>query len=394
MALFPVAVVATGIDNSSASRRSGAHAWAAWIPLPAMITGLPARSRASARRVTSAGAARAAPCARCRPVSKSRGGRRVLTVPTSDRLAKTTATGPGVPVVACLIASWSVWTACFGSYTAAVYFVALAKRFLRSWLPCSPVPAWYGAWCMKGAMSVKSPRTSSGEAPLTASRAPKSALHARKTPWPMTTPGIPNTKSIPASLSTPTSARGTSISAVIVSSPPWWLVSRAPRPLDLRATVLRRVTRPPSGGGQLRALGNRGWPGPPSCITATARRSPAEIDVAVRRDLPEHIAVDPLGDMVCIRRREKRPEGRPRREVRRVLLGASPVRGTRGWRPRAHREWALVGGGLDRMRGLRRALGVATGVMTLARARGRRRARRHPVGVHRFGAPATGWCRL
>ena len=114
-----------------------------------------------------------------------------MTVPDSDRLLNTTATGPGVPVVACLIASWMVCIACFGSETAAVYFVALARRLRRSWLPCSPVPDWYGAWCMKGAMSVKSPSRSIGEAPFTASSVPKRALHARKIPCPMTTPGLP-----------------------------------------------------------------------------------------------------------------------------------------------------------------------------------------------------------
>ena len=35
---------------------------------------------------------------------------------------------------------------------------------------------------MKGAMSVKSPSNSMGEAPFTASSVPKSALHARKMP--------------------------------------------------------------------------------------------------------------------------------------------------------------------------------------------------------------------
>src|SRR5215510_811738 len=44
---------------------------------------------------------------------------------------------------------------------------------------------------MKGAISVKSPSSSMGEAPLTASSEPKRALHARKIPWPMTTPGLP-----------------------------------------------------------------------------------------------------------------------------------------------------------------------------------------------------------
>ena len=40
-------------------------------------------------------------------------------------------------------------------------------------------------------MSVKSPSSSMGEAPFTASSEPNSALHARKIPWPMTTPGLP-----------------------------------------------------------------------------------------------------------------------------------------------------------------------------------------------------------
>src|SRR6267143_4301608 len=44
---------------------------------------------------------------------------------------------------------------------------------------------------MKGAMSVKSPSRSIGDAPFTASSEPKSALQARKIPWPITTPGLP-----------------------------------------------------------------------------------------------------------------------------------------------------------------------------------------------------------
>ena len=40
-------------------------------------------------------------------------------------------------------------------------------------------------------MSVKSASSSIGDAPFTASRVPKSALQARKIPWPMTTPGLP-----------------------------------------------------------------------------------------------------------------------------------------------------------------------------------------------------------
>src|SRR5262249_21451258 len=114
---------------------------------------------------------------------------------------------------------------------------------------------------MKGAMSVKSQSRSMGEAPLTASSAPKSALHARKIPWPMTTPGLPvsrpyisamieptcswrtrtvwmsreswsaskmrpvsppgmpKTNWMPASSRTRTSAWGTSISSVVIGGP-------------------------------------------------------------------------------------------------------------------------------------------------------------------------------
>src|SRR5262250_812605 len=136
MALLPVAVVATGIAMRSASSASSVQARAACTPLPATITGLAAARSASAICVTSDAAGFAALCARCRVVSCTLGGRRVFTVPPSERLLKTTATGPGVPVVACLMASWIVCTACLGSETAAVYLVALDKRFRRSWLPC------------------------------------------------------------------------------------------------------------------------------------------------------------------------------------------------------------------------------------------------------------------
>src|SRR5437867_3552596 len=152
---------------------------------------------------------------------------------------------------------------------------------------------------MKGAMSVKSPRSSMGDAPFTASSAPKSALHARKMPWPMTTPGLPvsrpyisamieptcswrtrtvwisreswsaskmrpvsppgmpNTNWMPASSRTRTSAWGTSISSGVIRA---LLVIGSPRPagpqprdglrlaLPLFPELLRR---------QPRALGHR-----------------------------------------------------------------------------------------------------------------------------------------
>src|SRR4029450_9895558 len=57
---------------------------------------------------------------------------------------------------------------------------------------------------MKGAMSVKSPSSSIGEAPFTASRVPKSALHARKMPCPMTTPGLPVSRPYISAMMEPT----------------------------------------------------------------------------------------------------------------------------------------------------------------------------------------------
>jgi hypothetical protein len=141
IALLPVAVVATGMPAISANRARDGQAREACTPLPAMITGLPARSSVSATRATSSAAGLVTLCARYRAVANSRGGRSVLIVPASERLLKMTATGPGLPLVACLMASCSVCTACLGSDTAAVYFVTLAKRFRRSWLPYSPVPA-------------------------------------------------------------------------------------------------------------------------------------------------------------------------------------------------------------------------------------------------------------
>src|SRR5262249_4178432 len=132
IALLPVAVVATGIALRSASALSAVHARDECTPWPARITGLDDAKSTSATRVTSAAAGRSTPGASTRSVAWTRGRPLVLTVPENERLPKTTATGPGVPVVACLIASWIVCIACFGSYTAAVYLVALAKRLRRS----------------------------------------------------------------------------------------------------------------------------------------------------------------------------------------------------------------------------------------------------------------------
>src|SRR2546427_2297028 len=243
-----------------------------------MMTGFDDASKASARRATSAAAGRATPWASTRAVAWTRGGRLVFTVPASDRLPKITATGPGVPVVACLTASWMVWTACFGSETAAVYLVALARRFRRSWFPCSPVPAWYGAWCMKGAMSVKSPSSSIGDAPFTASSAPKSALHARKMPWPMTTPGFPVRRPYISAMIEPTcswrtrtvwiSVESWSASKMRPVSPPGMPnTNRMPASARTCTTawgtsISSRITgastlAPELSGGQARALGHR-----------------------------------------------------------------------------------------------------------------------------------------
>src|SRR5262245_2067595 len=282
MALFPVAVVATGIVMRSASSASSVQARAAWTPLPARITGLDAARMTSATCVTSDAAGFAVPCARCRVVSCTRGGRRVFTVPPSERLLQTTATGPRVPVVACLMASWIVCTACLGSETAAVYLVALDNRFRRSWLPCSPVPDWYGEWCMKGAMSVKSPSSSIGEAPFTASSVPKSALHARKMPCPMTTPGLPVSRPYISAMMEPTCSWRTrtvwiafeswSASKMRPVSPPgmpktnWMPASSRTRTMAWGTSVSSGIIRPSSSEARLppqllgrdpRALGHR-----------------------------------------------------------------------------------------------------------------------------------------
>src|ERR1700752_2134739 len=151
---------------------------------------------------------------------------------------------------------------------------------------------------MKGAMSVKSPSSSIGEAPFTASSAPKSALHARKIPWPMMTPGlpvsrpyisamieptcswrtrivwtsreswsaskmrpvsppgIPNTNWMPASSRTRTSAWGTSISSGIMLSPVILLASTGGAPAPRRPAA-RTASLPELLGRDPRALGHR-----------------------------------------------------------------------------------------------------------------------------------------
>src|SRR6266850_4742114 len=57
---------------------------------------------------------------------------------------------------------------------------------------------------MNGAISVKSPSSSIGDAPLTASSVPKSALHARKMPCPITTPGLPVSRPYISAMMEPT----------------------------------------------------------------------------------------------------------------------------------------------------------------------------------------------
>src|SRR2546425_3442985 len=48
-----------------------------------------------------------------------------------------------------------------------------------------------GRVVLEGRHVGESASSSIGDAPFTASRVPKSALQARKIPWPMTTPGLP-----------------------------------------------------------------------------------------------------------------------------------------------------------------------------------------------------------
>ena len=62
----------------------------------------------------------------------------------ADRII--TAAGPGLPLVACLIASWVPNTASFGLVAKVVYLVIALKIVGRSMLPYSPAPDWLAAW--------------------------------------------------------------------------------------------------------------------------------------------------------------------------------------------------------------------------------------------------------
>src|SRR3989441_9893310 len=133
---------------------------------------------------------------------------------------------------------------------------------------------------MKGAMSVKSPRSSRGEAPSTASSAPKSALHARKIPCPTTTPGFPVRRPYISAMIEPTCSWRTrtvwisfeswSASKMRPVSPPgmpktnWMPASSRTRTTAWGTSIssgimctLRVSLRPELSGGQTRALGHR-----------------------------------------------------------------------------------------------------------------------------------------
>ena len=62
-----------------------------------------------------------------------------------------------------------------------------------------------------------------GDAPFTASSAPKSALHARKMPWPMTTPGLPVSRPYISAMIEPTCSWRTRIVWISVES---WSASK------------------------------------------------------------------------------------------------------------------------------------------------------------------------
>src|SRR5690348_10191334 len=196
---------------------------------------------------------------------------------------------------------------------------------------------------MKGAMSVKSPSRSIGEAPFTASSEPKSALHARKIPWPITTPGlpvsrpyisamieptcswrtrmvwtsreswsaskmrpvsppgIPKTNWMPASSRTRTSACGTSISSVAMA------ILRSygsPRPAGLQPRDGLRLALPQLPGRQLRALGHRLELGPGDLglddVGRPRERGEAAVGAGDDALAPDDLGVadEPLGDQL------------------------------------------------------------------------------------------------
>src|SRR5215470_17217915 len=131
---------------------------------------------------------------------------------------------------------------------------------------------------MNGAMSVKSPSSSMGDAPLTASSEPKSALHARKMPCPMTTPGLPVSRPYISAMIEPTcswrtrtvwiSRESWSASKMRPVSPPgmpktnWMPASSRTRTSAWGTSISSAVMvtlrlLPELLGGQPRALGHR-----------------------------------------------------------------------------------------------------------------------------------------
>ena len=97
----------------------------------------------------------------------------------ADRI--TTLAGPGLPLVACLIASWVLKTASLGLAATAVYLVMDLNMLGRSMLPYSPDPDWLAA-CMPTPPSEVSVRISMGELLSIASMIPKEALEPMNRP--------------------------------------------------------------------------------------------------------------------------------------------------------------------------------------------------------------------
>ena len=76
-----------------------------------------------------------------------KGGDSRSTSPTMDALRMRRQAGPGLPVVACLMANCAPMTASLGVVARVVYLVMERKMFSRSMLPYSPVPDWFaGCW--------------------------------------------------------------------------------------------------------------------------------------------------------------------------------------------------------------------------------------------------------
>ena len=112
---LPAAVVTTGSPAASASATSASYPWAIRTPLPAMMTGRSAASSAFGGGLDAGG------------IGRRRCGRQIVPRRIQARLAirldvaaetessaNSTATGPGCPAVACLIASCVACTAATG----------------------------------------------------------------------------------------------------------------------------------------------------------------------------------------------------------------------------------------------------------------------------------------